>query len=204
MDPETQLQRLMARDGIDEAAARARIASQMPIDDKRRRADYVIDNSGGRAETDRQVRAVYARLLADLRARRAAEPAAGQARGALPIRAEVRRRATRDAPARSASTSSAIRRWPTGIVGLVGPGPRDLVVEIGPGDGALTGFLARSGRLVALEVDPTLAARLREQFAGIADADIVEADARRHDWAGAARAPARSGRPRHRRGQPAV
>ena len=71
------------------------------------------------------------------------------------------------------------------LVGLVGPGPRDLVVEIGPGDGALTGFLARSGaRLVAVEVDPTLAARLREQFAGMPDADIVEADARRHDWAG--------------------
>jgi 16S rRNA (adenine1518-N6/adenine1519-N6)-dimethyltransferase len=71
------------------------------------------------------------------------------------------------------------------LVGLVAPEPRDLVVEIGPGDGALTGLLARSGaRLVAVEVDPTLAGRLRERFAGISDVEIVEADARRHDWAG--------------------
>jgi dephospho-CoA kinase len=70
VDPETQLRRLMARDGIDEAAARARIASQMPIDEKRRHAHHVIDNSGSRADTERQVRQVYARLLSELGARR--------------------------------------------------------------------------------------------------------------------------------------
>ena len=72
-----------------------------------------------------------------------------------------------------------------GVVALVDPGPRDLVVEIGPGDGALTVLLARSGaRVVAVEVDPILAAALRERFAGMPDVEIVDGDARRYDWAG--------------------
>ena len=51
-------------------------------------------------------------------------------------------------------------------VELVAPTAPDLVVEIGPGQGALTGLLASAaGRLVALEVDLALAARLRERFA---------------------------------------
>jgi dephospho-CoA kinase len=70
-DPETQLARLIARDGLAEADARARIASQMPVAEKAKRADYVVDNSGTRADTERQVRDVYARLVAELRARRA-------------------------------------------------------------------------------------------------------------------------------------
>ena len=41
-----QLKRLIKRDGIDESAAMARIRSQMPIDEKRKRATVVIDNSG--------------------------------------------------------------------------------------------------------------------------------------------------------------
>jgi 16S rRNA (adenine1518-N6/adenine1519-N6)-dimethyltransferase len=70
------------------------------------------------------------------------------------------------------------------LVDLVAPGPRDLVVEIGPGAGALTGLLARSGaRLIAVEVDPALASALRDRFAGMPDVQIVEADARRYDWA---------------------
>ena len=73
-DPAIQLARLMARDGITEAEARARIASQMPVAEKAKLADYVIDNSGTRAETERQVREVYRALLADLAARQAAAP----------------------------------------------------------------------------------------------------------------------------------
>jgi len=68
-DPETERLRLMERDGLGEADARARIASQMPIFEKAKRADYVIDNSGTRAETERRVRAVYEALLADLASR---------------------------------------------------------------------------------------------------------------------------------------
>lgn len=46
VDAETQIQRLMNRDGISRADALSRIGSQMPLDEKARRADLVIDNSG--------------------------------------------------------------------------------------------------------------------------------------------------------------
>ena len=71
-DPETESRRLMERDGLREADARARIASQMPIAEKAKLADHVIDNSGTREETERQVRAVHRALLAELAARRRA------------------------------------------------------------------------------------------------------------------------------------
>jgi len=66
-DPATQLRRLMARDRCTEEAARARTASQMPLAEKTRAGDYVIDNSGTREETARRVREVHAALLEDLR-----------------------------------------------------------------------------------------------------------------------------------------
>jgi dephospho-CoA kinase len=43
---EVQLQRLMVRDGLSSDAAHARIASQMPLEEKRRRAGFVIENDG--------------------------------------------------------------------------------------------------------------------------------------------------------------
>jgi 16S rRNA (adenine1518-N6/adenine1519-N6)-dimethyltransferase len=71
------------------------------------------------------------------------------------------------------------------IVDVVHPSPRDVVVEIGPGEGALTGLLADSGALlVAVELDPALAGRLRDRFAGAPQIEIAEGDARRFDWAG--------------------
>ena len=45
--PEIQLQRLMARDGISETEAKQRIAAQMPQEQKCKFADYLIDTSGG-------------------------------------------------------------------------------------------------------------------------------------------------------------
>ena len=50
-----QLQRLHERDGFDEVAARQRLAAQMPIDEKRQRGTWIIDNSGTIDETQRQV-----------------------------------------------------------------------------------------------------------------------------------------------------
>jgi len=66
-DPATQLRRLMERDRYSEEAARARTASQMPLAIKARYADYVIDNSGPREQTEARVREVYTALLGDLR-----------------------------------------------------------------------------------------------------------------------------------------
>jgi len=72
-DQATEVVRLMSRDGLSEDEARGRIATQMPVADKAALADYVIDNSGSRAETERQVRDVYRKLLGDLKARLASQ-----------------------------------------------------------------------------------------------------------------------------------
>ena len=69
-DEATQRARLHARDRADEAEVTRRIASQMPLAEKVKLADYVIDNSGERSATQDQVRRVHAALMADLRARR--------------------------------------------------------------------------------------------------------------------------------------
>jgi dephospho-CoA kinase len=61
-DPETQVRRLMQRDGATEEEARRRIAAQLPLEEKIRRADYVIRTDGTADDTNAQVREVYRRL----------------------------------------------------------------------------------------------------------------------------------------------
>lgn len=58
-DPEEQVRRVMARDGVDEQAARARLSAQWPIEEKARRADHVIRTDGNHAETEAQVVRLY-------------------------------------------------------------------------------------------------------------------------------------------------
>ena len=54
----------------------------------------------------------------------------------------------------------------------------EAVVEIGPGRGSLTEHLARrAGRVVAIEIDRALAARLRDRYAGDSVVRIIEGDA---------------------------
>jgi 16S rRNA (adenine1518-N6/adenine1519-N6)-dimethyltransferase len=66
------------------------------------------------------------------------------------------------------------------IVDVLAPSAADLVVEIGPGRGALTGELyRRAGRVIALEVDPALAADLRRRLPGV---EVLDADARAWDY----------------------
>jgi 16S rRNA (adenine1518-N6/adenine1519-N6)-dimethyltransferase len=63
------------------------------------------------------------------------------------------------------------------IIAAAGAGPDDTVIEVGPGLGVLTERLAeQAGRLIAVEIDANLAARLREQFAGKLNVTIVERD----------------------------
>ena len=63
------------------------------------------------------------------------------------------------------------------IVAAIDPGPDDEVLEIGPGVGALTRHLAGTvKRLVLVELDNDLAARLREEFAGDASVEVVNQD----------------------------
>jgi dephospho-CoA kinase len=51
--------RLAARDSLNEAALDARIAAQMPLSEKVKRADYVIENDGSLAELDERSDAVF-------------------------------------------------------------------------------------------------------------------------------------------------
>lgn len=60
--PDEQVRRVMARDGLSEREARARLAAQWPIEEKVKRADHVIWTDRGFGETDRQIREVYERL----------------------------------------------------------------------------------------------------------------------------------------------
>jgi dephospho-CoA kinase len=62
-DPATQLRRVMDR-GATEEDARRRIAAQLPVEEKVRRADYAIRTDGTVAETNEQVLAVYRELSA--------------------------------------------------------------------------------------------------------------------------------------------
>jgi dephospho-CoA kinase len=60
--PELQVARMRRRDGLTEAEAKARIASQLPAAEKARRATVVIDNSGSEADLAAQVTQLIARL----------------------------------------------------------------------------------------------------------------------------------------------
>jgi len=62
-DPHEQLRRVMARDHLSDAEARARLAAQLPIEEKVKRASRVIWTDRGFAETDRQVAETYDSLL---------------------------------------------------------------------------------------------------------------------------------------------
>jgi dephospho-CoA kinase len=61
-EPEIQLQRLMARNNLSEAEALKRIRAQMPQDEKKRYADYLIDTSRGFENTREQTIEVFGQL----------------------------------------------------------------------------------------------------------------------------------------------
>ena len=58
-----QISRLRRRSGMDEAEARRRVAAQMPLSEKVKYADRVIDNRGSVADARRQVEALVESLL---------------------------------------------------------------------------------------------------------------------------------------------
>ena len=66
--PDVQLARLMDRDSLDENAAQARIAAQMPLAEKAARATHVIDNTGSETKTAAQLAAVWVALTDEERA----------------------------------------------------------------------------------------------------------------------------------------
>lgn len=64
-DPETQVRRVMARDGVSEADARALLAAQLPLADKEKVATHVIRNDGDRAALEARTREVWAVISRD-------------------------------------------------------------------------------------------------------------------------------------------
>lgn len=60
---EEQIERLTARDGLDEEAILARLDAQMPTEDKLEHADYVIRNSGSLEDLNHEVDKVFEVLL---------------------------------------------------------------------------------------------------------------------------------------------
>lgn len=59
VDYQTQLERLMARDGISREDAEKRIAAQMPLNEKAKRAQLVIDNRYSPEHTSQQVKRYF-------------------------------------------------------------------------------------------------------------------------------------------------
>ena len=63
------------------------------------------------------------------------------------------------------------------IVAMVPAGEPRLIIEIGPGQGVLTEFLLAAGdQYVGIEIDPELAAGLRERFAAAENFSLIESD----------------------------
>jgi dephospho-CoA kinase len=61
-EPEEQVRRLIARNGLTRSEAEARIAAQWPIEEKVARADHVVRTDGTYSQTDQQVRNVFESL----------------------------------------------------------------------------------------------------------------------------------------------
>lgn len=66
VDETTRFERLKRRDGLSDQQIRARLAAQMPQQEKVARADFVIDNSGSLEQTERQVHELVKKLAPDV------------------------------------------------------------------------------------------------------------------------------------------
>jgi len=60
---ELRVERVVKRSGLTSDEVRARDAAQMPLEEKVARADFVVDNSGVREATERQVAELWSELL---------------------------------------------------------------------------------------------------------------------------------------------
>ena len=63
-EPQIEAQRLMKRDGLSREAAQERINTQMPQEEKKKYADFLIDTSGSFDNTRTQIVAVFEQLRA--------------------------------------------------------------------------------------------------------------------------------------------
>ncbi|MBQ2701119.1 MAG: dephospho-CoA kinase, partial [Clostridia bacterium] len=63
LPPQTQLERLMARDGLTQEEALSRISSQMPLAEKAARSTHLIDTSGSIEESAQKLKNLYNKVL---------------------------------------------------------------------------------------------------------------------------------------------
>jgi dephospho-CoA kinase len=64
---EVQIERAMARDNSTREAVLARLQQQLPLSEKVRYADFVVDTSGSKEQTVEQTRSVFERLKKEVR-----------------------------------------------------------------------------------------------------------------------------------------
>jgi dephospho-CoA kinase len=62
-----QIERLAARDGLAPEEAARRVDAQMPVEEKKPYADFLIDTSGSLADTERQVQETWERLCREIK-----------------------------------------------------------------------------------------------------------------------------------------
>jgi len=65
-DPDVQLKRIMARDNSTEQEAKSRINSQIPVAEKAKKADAVIDNNGTKESSRKQLETILSKWGIDL------------------------------------------------------------------------------------------------------------------------------------------
>src|SRR6201996_1894877 len=80
------------------------------------------------------------------------------------------------------------KRYIESIVSAISPRPNDVVVEIGPGEGALTlPLLAAAGKLTAIELDTDLIPDLKARAATVGELEVIHADVLKVDFTALAR-----------------
>ncbi len=67
VDEKRRIKRIMSRDGVSREDAVAMMKIQMPEEEKRKRADFVIDNNGSESETLRSIDRLHEYLIANIR-----------------------------------------------------------------------------------------------------------------------------------------
>lgn len=80
------------------------------------------------------------------------------------------------------------KRYIERIVSAISPKPADVVIEIGPGEGALTmPLLAAAGKLTAIELDTDLIPDLKARAAAVGQLEVIHADVLKVDFTAMAR-----------------
>lgn len=59
---EAQIERMRRRDGLSQEEAEARLRAQMPLDEKRRRATFVVENDGDLERLERRVSSLWSEI----------------------------------------------------------------------------------------------------------------------------------------------